>query len=235
MKCVTRIVSLGIWTAVSLMAQQTPQLPGLQQAADKAAADWQELAKGLEVKVARMLPCDPRVRTSIEEVSRASEARFAALGQYLTAAAAQAKDDSAMVKSLLANQEEMTSQLAAEQAQLEQERAGIEIQLADLSESAKRRQGLDDWLKTLTSIVAMTRQRAIEAEQQAARSQELAALLRNMNVSAEAREGALSAEASELNAETGGWRDYYAARLARAQTECVVTGQGRAPGPGKKQ
>ena len=37
------------------------------------------LAANLEQRVARLLPCDPRVRSAIEEVARASEARFTAL------------------------------------------------------------------------------------------------------------------------------------------------------------
>ena len=232
MNVIIRIARLWILSAAVLavpqtvLAQQTPapRLLALQQAADKTAADWDTLAKGMEARVARLLPCDPRVRNAIDEVSRASELRFAALGQYLAAAAAKATEDSATVKGLLAGAEERAAQLSAEPAQVEQERAALEAQLANLGESAKPRPGLEDPLKTLTSIAAMVRQRVTQTQEQAARSQELVDLLRNLSAAAAAREGALAGEITTLTPETAHWREYYAARQVRAQTECSVIG-----------
>ena len=63
----------------------------LRQTADKAAADWESLAKGLEQKIATLLPCDPKSRAAVEEVSHASDARLSALSAYLKAAAAESE------------------------------------------------------------------------------------------------------------------------------------------------
>src|SRR5580704_2277860 len=81
-------------------AQEKPDdsLDGLRQTADKAAAAWESLAKGLEQKIATLLPCDPKSRAAVEEVSHASDARLAALGAYVKAAAAAAKVDTDAAK-----------------------------------------------------------------------------------------------------------------------------------------
>ena len=68
--------------------------------AQKRAAEWETLAKVLEGKIARMLPCDSRVHGAIEEVSRASQARLASLNDYLQAAAAQAKADAERARAI---------------------------------------------------------------------------------------------------------------------------------------
>ena len=53
------------------------------QNAETKSNEWSVLASGLEPKVARLLPCDPHVRSDIAEVSRASpDERFAALIAY---------------------------------------------------------------------------------------------------------------------------------------------------------
>jgi hypothetical protein len=233
-KFLIRILSLWIVSAGLLAAQEksADTLAALRQAAGNKTAEWEALAKGLETKIARLLPCDPRMRADIEEVSRASDARLAALRQYLQAAADKAKDDVETVKSLTASQEELAAQMSAEPSEATQERAGIEGQLADLRESAKRNAALEEALKLLASLAAMPDQRAVQAQEWAKRADALLELLRSLDVAAQAREGALRKEALVLDTEIMRWREYYTARLVRAQTECSITLP--APAPRKK-
>src|SRR3984957_15543058 len=78
---VSFLLFLAIARSASAQAVADP-LESLRQVADKASADWQGLAKGLEQKIATLLPCDPKSRAAGEEVSRASDARLAALSAY---------------------------------------------------------------------------------------------------------------------------------------------------------
>ena len=64
-------------------------LAALEQTAQKRHAEWEALAKDMNDRMARILPCDPRALAAVTEVSRASEARLAALADYLRAVSAQ--------------------------------------------------------------------------------------------------------------------------------------------------
>jgi len=219
-----RALFLGALATVGLYGQTAPDpLAPLQQAAARKAADWEALAKGLEVKLARMLPCDPRVRSSIEEVSRASDARLAALALYLQSAAAQAKADLDRVQGLLSEQEFATKESTAEKAEADGERAAIEAQAADMAESVTRRGLLSEAQRKLAEIAAMVRERGTRTQQQDARRDALAAALRQVASTYEARQRALETERSALVIENSRWGEYYVARMARAQMECTVT------------
>jgi len=219
----TRLIA-GVVFAASAWGQSQPDpLAQQQQIAEKRAADWDALAKALEVKLARMLPCDPRVRTSIEEVGRSSDARLAAMATYLQAAAAQAKADVDRIQRLLAEQESAAKEIQIEKAEAEQERAAIEGRAADLAESAKRRESLSEAQKKLAEIAAMTRERSTRAQEQVARREALAVVLRQVASTYQARQKALETELSALVIETSRWGEYYNARMSRAQTECAVT------------
>ena len=52
------------------------------QLAAKKTDEWNMLASALDQKITRLLPCDPHVRADIDEVARASDARFTALNTY---------------------------------------------------------------------------------------------------------------------------------------------------------
>jgi hypothetical protein len=214
-----------VFLAASARAQvnSADPLAALQVVAEKRSADWDTLARGLEVKLARMLPCDPRARTSIEEVSRASDARLTALGQYLQASAAQAKADVARIQRLLAEQESAAKDVEIEKAEADQERAAIEGRASDLAESSKRRPSLAEAQKKLAEIAAMTRERTARAQEEVARRQALASALRQIGEAYQVRQKAIEMELSALVIETSRWGEYYAARMARAQTECSVT------------
>src|SRR5579863_4663963 len=126
-----RSASLLLAIALSAKAQEKPADPlsALRQTADKTAADWEALAKGLEQKIATLLPCDPRSRAAVEEVSHASDARLSALSAYLKAAALKAKADTEAAKRVLAAQAALAGGWTTDRAEADQERTAIEAQV----------------------------------------------------------------------------------------------------------
>ncbi len=106
-----------------------------------------------------MLPCDPRAKGAIEEVSRASEVRMAALGEVLKVALAQANADSERVRLALAAEDASLRDVETERADSEQARTAIDGQLGELTESANHHEGLEDARKKLTEIAAITARR----------------------------------------------------------------------------
>jgi chromosome segregation ATPase len=200
-------------------------LSALRQAAEAKDAEWQTLARGLEAKIGRMLPCDARVRTTIEEVSRGSDSRLLALSQYLKAAVAMAKGDTEAAKAAMGSQQDSNKDLETERAEAEQEKIAIEGQIANLGESVRRLASLEAAQKKLAEIEAMIRQRAERAQQLADKKNTLMLPLANLLAAYQARQAALENEQTKLGVETARWSDYYAARIARAQTECSIINQ----------
>ena len=162
--------------AQSAPAQEKPvddSLDVLRQTADKAAAAWESLAKGLEQKIATLLPCDPKSRAAVEEVSHASDARLAALSAYLKSAAAKAKTDTNAAKRVLAAQAALAGGWTTDRAEADQERTAIEAQVADLKESMRKRGSLAGAENVLIEIAGMAKQRSAKAEQQAGRRESI--------------------------------------------------------------
>ena len=202
--------------------------------AQKRAAEWETLAKGLEGKIARMLPCDSRVHGAIEEVSRASQARLASLNDYLQAAAAQAKADAERARATASGLDNLAKEADVERSEAEQQRAAIDAQIADLKESVKQRQDLEDAGAKLAEIRGMTVAQAGRWQQDAAGRVALGGALADLAAAYDARQKAMAAELSALGDETARWVNYYAARLNRAEIECSITNQAR-PARRKKQ
>src|SRR5580698_4019466 len=125
-----RSVSLFLLLAVA-RAADGQSVDTLREAAEKATVDWAALAKGLEQKIATLLPCDPKSRAAVEEVSRASDARLSALSAYTKAAAAAARADAEAAKRALAEQSAISGGWNTESAEANQQRAAIESQVAD--------------------------------------------------------------------------------------------------------
>src|SRR5579863_6206558 len=126
-----RSASLLLAIALSAKAQEKPADPlsALRQTADKTAADWEALAKGLEQKIATLLPCDPRSRAAVEEVSHASDARLSALLAYVKASTARAKADTEAAKRVLAAQAALSAGWNTEYKEADEERTAIETQI----------------------------------------------------------------------------------------------------------
>ena len=228
-----RVLAFLMLLAVSAPAQDS--LTALRQTADKAAADWDAYAKGLESRIARLLPCDPNSRAAVEEVSHASEARLSALAAYLKAAGAKAKDDTESAKQVLAAQAALAGGWNTERTEAEQQRAAIEAQVADLKESMRKRGALAGAEQVLAEIARMVKERASKSADLGARKDVINALLGDLVVAYQDRQTALEKEAAQLDVETARWSAYYTARLARAATECtIINNPGGTPAPRKK-
>ena len=214
-----KFVVLLLVTAAAVAAQDQAgaEVSALQQAVDKTAA-WQALAKSVESRLARMLPCDPRVRAAIQELSKASEDRLAALAVYLQGAAVQAKHDAEAASALLEAEQAASRDLNFDTAEAEQDRIAVEAQLADLTASAASKPALEVARKKLAAIAAMARQRAADAAAQGAKSGALNAALQNVAAAARAKQTALETELGSLVVEPRAGaiitpRDWLARRL----------------------
>jgi hypothetical protein len=225
LKNMARIVRLWILAAVVVAGQDKPAEPlaALEQTAEEKTKEWDTLATGLEPRIARFLPCDPRVQSAIEEVTRASDARVTAVGKYFEAAIAKAKNQAEDARGILAGQYAFQKEWDAERAEAEQRGAAIERQTSELGEGAKRLASLGDAQKALDGIAETTRQRLAQAGRRLDRAAALGEMLRDLAAAYQARQVGLENEASALAAEGERWGAYYSARLARAQTECAIT------------
>ena len=205
-----------------------PDLAALEQTALKRYAEWENLAKDMNDRMARMLPCDPRAQSAVTEVSRASEARLAALSDYLRAASAQAFAETAAARNLLSVEEKRAVEASLERADAGQEQTAVDTQSDALAQSVKQRTSLEAPQKLLAQVAAMIRQRANAMEQQATAADAAVALLRDLVPKFEARDAALREEFAASEAERTRWNGYYAARRTRAQIECNITQIGAA-------
>jgi hypothetical protein len=235
MKRAPGILLCAALTCAAALAQNSPDLAALEQTAQKRHAEWESLAKDLSERMARILPCDPRYAAGITEVSRASEARLAALAEYMRGISAKAFAETAAAKILLNTEERRAVEASLERSDAGQELTAVETQSDALTQSVKQRASLADSQKQLEQIAAMIRQRASAAEQQAGAADASVALLRDLATKFDARDAALRDESVAFEAERARWNGYYAARLARAQTECTITQAGTQPGPAKSK
>ena len=199
------------------------------QALQKATVTWQTLARDLDQRVARLLPCDPKAKASIDEVSRTSQARLAALDQYYQLAVANATLRSDGAKRLLTREESRAADIADERAQAEQSVTATQDQLTALAANAQKVEGLAPSQAALRQAAEAARQRTTIAKEQADRHEPAVAALREFSAAAQAYEAAIKEERASFEAERTRWNGYYAARLARLQTECAITSGVSAP------
>jgi hypothetical protein len=227
-----RSASLFLLLALArpMPAQEKPvdPLDARRQAADKSNADWEALAKGLEQKIATLLPCDPKSRAAVEDVSHASDARLSALLAYVKAAAAKAKADTEAAKGVLAAQSALSGGWNTEGSEADQERVGIEAQIADLKESMRKRGSLEPAEQVLIEIANMVKERARKADDQASHRESIGSLLGDLVVAYQDRQKALDNESALLDQEMARWNAYYTARVSRAITECTIINPGAA-------
>jgi DNA repair exonuclease SbcCD ATPase subunit len=225
-----RFACLFLFLAMPSWADaQVGPLDALRKTAEKASADWEALAKGLELKISTLLPCDPRAKAAVEEVSRASEARLAALSTYLKAAAAEAKADTEAAKRVLGAQAALSGGWNTERAEADQQRMAIEAQIADLKESMRKRGSLAAAENVLNEIDTLVKARGTKAEELAGRKDSIEAMLGNLVVAYHDRQAAFEKESALLDAEIPKWNAYYSTRVSRAVTECSIINPGAAP------
>jgi len=211
-----------------------PDLAALEQTVQKRHAEWESLAKDLSERMSRILPCDPRALAAVNEVSRASEARLAALADYFRAVSGKAFNETAAVRVLLNAEEKRAVEAGLERNDAGQEQTAAETQSDALAQSVKQRTSLEESKKLLDQIVAMIRQRAAAAEQHAGAADSAVPLLRDLVAKFEARDAALREEFAASEAERARWNGYYAARRTRAQLECTITQIGASQSKGKQ-
>lgn len=224
----SRIATASRWLLAVLCTPLFAQtLADLDQAATKAHNDWFKLAADLDVRVARMLPCDAGATAAIEETGRAATARIVALTAYAKAAADQAAQDAATARDIQRSEAERISGAAADRTDTEAERTAIQTQLTNLSESVRKKLTLTAAHDDLRIIDAMVRDRANMLSTSTSASESAAKLFEELATSLEAREAALRKHLTALQDERTRWNGYYTARLARARIECAVTGIGR--------
>ncbi len=206
------------------MAQSAspPTLASLAQTAVQKAADWDTLAQGLDASITRLLPCDPKGPAAIEAVSRASDARLAALADYLQAAGQQASRDTDAARRALTSGVIPASGLEAEKNEIFLEQADADSEFANLVESAKSRASLGAPKDGLQEIRSEIQKRADQIQSGIGGQESLAPALRDLITAAEAREAAWKDLQLAYEAERTRWKAYYAARLARAQAECSI-------------
>jgi len=242
-----RIGCLCVFAAMAAFAQDKPAqdksaglFPSLQQNVEKRTNEWDALANSLESRIGRLLPCDPRVRSAIDEVSRASEGRIVALTEYWLAVSAASKTQTEAVRRLLAQEEGSATDRKTEQADAEQGQAAVNAQIKDLSESAKRLPSLSAAQKALEGLAQSSARMAALSAERGQSTERLGQELRDLLAATQARQTAIENAMKALAAEGLRWSGYYSSRGARAQTECTITNPGgavapRAPAPGKKQ
>lgn len=194
------------------------------QLAEKKANDWSVLAASLEEQVARMLPCDPRVRSDIEGVSRASDARFDALIAYWQEIAQRLSEQVEKGRALIAVAHSHSVDFQDDRTDSEQEVTRLGVKAADLQESVRRQAALPPAAHVLNGISqsALTLQKqAIEREEEYSK---LDTDLNELNRAMEARRDAIEDEKKAIAAERSRWSAYYSSRVVRSQMECSITG-----------
>src|SRR5437016_892846 len=140
-----RIICLLILAAPAALCQGSAgaaALTALEKDAQRSSSAWQLLARDLDARVARMLPCDPRAKAAIDETSRASQARLNALSEYYRTAQALASTRTEGARRVLASGEALSAALESDQPVAAQAVADIQQQLAALTESAKQQTAL---------------------------------------------------------------------------------------------
>jgi chromosome segregation ATPase len=229
---------LCLWalTAAAALAQNAPapNLASLEQTAQQRAADWERLAQGLNASIRGLLPCDAKGPAAISEVSRASDARLAALAEYLQAAAQQASKETETAKRALTSSAALAAVLNAERAEVGQEQNGADGQVANLAAGLSEKPTLRTPVEALQEVRSGLQQRHDLVETGLKNQDAATTALRDLIAAAEAREAAWKDILAAYEAERTRWKTYYAARLARTQTECSII-QGTAPAPKGKQ
>ena len=190
-------------SCAAVHAQDAPDLAALQQTAQNRHAEWETLAKDMHDRMARILPCDPRALAAVTDVSRASEARLAALADYLRAVSAKAFAETAAVKALLDAEEKRAVEAGLERADAGQEQTAVDTQSDALAQSAQKRTSLEAPQKLLQQIAAMIHQRANATEQHAGSADAAVTLLRDLVAKFEARDSGSARRVRGVRSRTG--------------------------------
>jgi hypothetical protein len=216
---------------VSAQAPAPNSLPALQQSVSQRSAEWNTLATNLELRVARLLPCDPQARAAIDEVSRASDARSVALTSYWTVASLQSKMQVEAIRKLLSQEEDRTGDWAADTSQAQLDVGLAVAQASSLASSVRQLPALANPQKNLEAIAEQDRSLEKQAQERTAAGGQLLDDLRTLLNTSQARQAAIDARLKTVGVEGQRWSAYYAARTARAQVECSLVNPAAAAAP----
>ena len=216
---------------VSAQGPTPSSLPALQQSVSQRTTEWNTLATNLEQRVARLLPCDPQARAAIDEVSRASEARSVALTSYWTVASVQSKTQVEAIRRLLAQEEARVGDWVVDASQAQADVAFATALRTSLASSASQVPALANPQKNLEAIAEQYRLLEKQAQERAAGGARLIDDLRELSNTSQARQAAIDERLRTVGVEGQRWSAYYAARQARAQTECSLINPAAAFGP----
>ncbi len=179
----------------------------------------------------RFLPCDPRVRTAVEEVAKAADNRTVALTSYWNTASIQSKTQFDAIRGLLAREEQRGEGWSKEKTDTEQELAVTSAQAAALKASVQQVPALADPQKNLEALAQTDRALATQAQERDANGTPLLENLRDLLKAAQARQSAIDEQLKSVSAEGQLWSAFYAARQARAQIECIIINPAAAAAP----
>jgi hypothetical protein len=207
---------------VSAQAPAPGSLAALQQSVSQRTAEWSTLATNLEQRVARLLPCDPQVRAAIEEASRASQARSVALTSYWTVASLQSKTQVEAIRGLLSQEEGRVADWVADASQAQADVGFAKAQGTTLAASVPQIPALANPQKDAEAIAEQYRLLEKQAQDRAAAHGRLVDDLRELLNTSQARQAAIDQRVGTVSAEGQRWSAYYAARQARAQSECFL-------------
>jgi len=229
-------VLAGIAVAQAPAAADPPTTDpaALQQNVAQKTQEWSILADALEAQIIKLLPCDPKASAAITDVSKASDARLAAIAAYLGDANLRASAQLETAKKLLASAMAAEAELTSEKADLAAERAGINGQIVNLTESAKDKPAFTSAEDQLKQVSLAEQKRSDALDSASSHQAPSVAALRDLVEQLEKRQTAQGDVQKAFEKEQAAWSAYYVARLARAQTECTIT-QGAAPRTQGKQ
>ena len=217
-------IAAAVATGGIVSAQDpTPSsLPALQQSASQRTTEWSTLATNLEQRIARLLPCDPQARTAIDEVSRASEARSVALTSYWTVASLQSKTQVEAIRGLLMQEADRVGDWVVDASEAQADIAFAAAQGSSLVSSLPQVPALANPQKELQAIAEQYRLLEKQAQDRAAAHGQLVADLRELLNTSQTRQAAIDERLRTVGVEGQRWSAYYAARQARAQSECFL-------------
>ena len=224
---VAGLLAAGI--ALAQDAAPNPAVPApsalnvLEKTVQVRTAAWQKLAEGLDASIQHLLPCDPKAAAAITEASKASEARIAAMTEFLQEAGKQAAAQTAAARGILTSLPTLGTELSTETSEVAGEQAAVSGQFAALTGTAAGRSFFNGAQDGLRRIVALEQQRSNSEDSGMGHFSSAAAALRDLVALLQDREKSLKETQAAFESESSGWGAYYAARLARAQTECAIT------------
>jgi len=216
---------------VSAQAPAPSLLPALQQTVSQRTAEWNTLATNLELRVARLLPCDPQARAAIDEVSRASEARTVALTSYWTVASVRSQTQVEDIRGLLAQEENKVGDWVVDANQAKVDVALAKAQGASLATGVAQVPALANPQKDLEAIAGQYSLLETQAQDRVASHGHLIDDLRELLKTTQTRQAAIDQRLKTVGVEGQIWSAYYRARQARAQAECSLINPAAAAAP----